>query len=234
MSQEQTANQAENTKFALVMAIGIIVLIGSVFVSYKYSQKQSSGIVLPGGVTYLGPSQTPAESASTPVPTKARELFTAGPDVKWSSHSGVIYPYSFSYPQTLTLVVFVNDPSDNVAISWGDILPQENILLNMEFIDKRDPKLVSQPKEEYVRNWYKFFPGLKGVAKVEPFVNTNGLKGYKASYINYANASPNTDVFFEIPDQPMMMIHMANGILDPLIFDRILDSVKWTTPKTSF
>lgn len=225
MEKEKDIDQPDFTKLAIATFIGVLILGGAVYAAYRYSQKQAGNIILPGGVTYLGPSPTTAVQ-----PPTAPLRFTASADVSWTAQGGKIYPYSFSHPSTLSLVVFPGDPTDSIAIAWGNLPPQHNILFNMELIDKRDEKLLNKPKIEFVRNWYKFFSGLKGVSSVQPFTNTNGLKGYKASYINYADASPNTDVFFELPNQPNIMLHMANGILDPVIFNRIIDSVKWTPP----
>lgn len=223
---ENGEEQLDIVKLSIITFAGILILSIAIFAAYKYSQRQSGNIVLPGGVTYLGPSPTPTFSVP---PTPTPHLFTSASDTEWKTYKGKIYPYTISYPSALTIVVFPDDPIDSVAIVWDNIPPQQNILLNMEFIDKRDSKLAIQPKVEYVRNWYKFFPGLKGVAKVGPFTNTQGLKGYKATYINLAGATPNLDVFFEIPGNNNHMIHLANGILDPTIFSRIIDSLKWNT-----
>lgn len=225
---EYETEQTDFTKLAIATIAGVIILGGAVYGAYRYSQRQSGNIVLPGGVTYLGPSPKP----ETTQPPTAPLRFTAPTDVSWIVFTGKKHPFTFSYPSTLTLVVFPNDDTDSVAISWGNIPAQQNVLLNIEFIENRDPKYINMPKIEYVRNWYKFFSGLKGVAKVEPFTNTGGLKGYKASYTNYSDASPNVDVFFEVPKDSKTMIHLANGILDPVIFDRILDSLKWNQPST--
>jgi len=226
MNSQESNEQPDFTKLAIATLVGVIILGGVLYAAYRYSQNQAGNIVLPGGVTYLGPSPSPFEKEKQPPTAPLR--FTAASDVEWKSHTGKIYPYSFAYPATLTLVVFPNDVTDSVAISWGNIPPQQNILLNFELIDKVDAKYVDLPKIEYVKNWYHYFSGLKGVAKVEPFTNTNGLKGYKAAYINFADTSPNTDIFFEVPDRRDLMIHIANGILEPKIFDRMIDSLKWT------
>ncbi len=224
---ENDEEQLDIVKLTVVTVAGILILSMAIFAAYRYSQRQSGNIVLPGGVTYLGLSPTPT-TTNLPVPTPRR--FTTASNTAWKTYQGKLYPYAISYPSTLTIVIFPDDPTDSVAISWENIPPQINILLNMEFIDKRDPDLTTQPKVEYVKNWYKFFSGLKGVAKVEPFTNTSGMKGYKANYINLSNATPNVDVFFEIPGNNTTLIHLANGILDPIIFDRILDSIKWVIP----
>lgn len=210
---------------AATILSALILISGALAVSYKYSQKQSSNIILPGGVTYLGPSPTGEPTVPpTPIPLPK---FTVTSDVKWKTQGGKIYPFTFSYPSTLKLVVFPGDTADSVAVSFNDKPPQQNILINMEFIDKRDPKLVTQEKLEYVRNYYKFFSGLKGTQNVEVFTNSAGLKGYRAVYINTVNQTPNTDIFFEVPGDPAKMIHMANGDLETSVFDKIADSMRW-------
>ncbi|KKS97775.1 MAG: hypothetical protein UV73_C0005G0052 [Candidatus Gottesmanbacteria bacterium GW2011_GWA2_43_14] len=210
-------------KIAVMTAGAAVILGGSLYAAYRYSLAKQGDIVLPGGTTYLGATPTGRVQPSTP-PLR----FTADATVPYKEHSGAIYPFSFSFPETLPLVVFTNDPTDSVAIAWGNIPPQQNILLNMELIEIREKTMVNKPKQEYVENWWKYFSGLKNVASVVPFTNIFGLKGYKASYVNYANTAPNVDVFFEVPGRNDLMIHMANGILDAAIFDRIVDSLKWT------
>ena len=228
-NQEQREDQ-DFAKLALATLAGVLILGGAVYAAYRYSQKQAGNIVLPGGVTYLGPSPNPPAGGTQPPTAPLR--FTAASNVDWKVYTGKIYPYTISYPSTLPLVIFPDDPMDSVALSWGNIPPQQNILLNMESIGKRDPSYTGKPKIEFVKNWYKYFSGLKGVSKAEPFTNTQGLKGYKASYLNWANQAPNVDVFFETPDESVM-INLANGILDSNIFDRIIDSVKWGKTKTT-
>lgn len=227
-TEKEQFDQPDFSKLVIATVVGVLLLGGAVYAAYRYSQKQAGNIVLPGGVTYLGPSPNPTSaSPAEKQPPTAPLRFTAASDVSWLKQSGKIYPYTFSYPSTLPLVVFPGDESDKIAIAWGNIPPQVNILINIEFIKSRDAKYLNMSKIEYVKNWYKFFSGLKGVKKVEPFTNTNGLKGYKASYIDLSDQTPNTNVFFEVPNDPNLMILLANGILDPQIFDRIVDSLSW-------
>lgn len=204
-------------KIVLGLLIGTLILGGITYAGYLYSQKYG------GKITPLPGKETPLVN-----PPTAPQRFTAGPDVPWVEFKGSLYPYSFKYPQTLTLAVFTGDPSDSVAIVWGNIPAEYNLLLNIENIPDRDPAYVGKI-EEYAYNWYRFFSGLTGVSSVEKFINANGLVGYKAIYINTAGQSPNTDIFFEIPGDPNKAIHIANGILDPLIFNRILDSLIYKT-----
>ena len=214
-------------RIILLSLAGIFIIGSTIYLSYLYSQRQSNNLILPGGVTYLGPSEKKNEG-QTQSPSTNPVRFTAPNTDNWKTHRGKIYPYSFSYPSSLPLVIFPDDTTDSVAISWNNIPPQINILLNMELIEKRDPKFMKQTKLEYVKNWYRFFSGLKGLAKVDQFTNINGLKGYKAIYINTLNQTPNVDIFFEVPTSSDKLIHLANGILDPSIFERLVDSLKWS------
>jgi hypothetical protein len=228
-----TTKQTDSLKLILIIIAGIILLAGAVFAAYRFSQGRAGDIVLPGGTTYLGPSPTtgPVQATSVQQPTSIPK-FTADASVPWRMQTGRIYPFSFSYPSTLSFVVFSNDPSDSFGIVWGNTPPQQNLLIYMEIFDPRNPALSSQPKIDYVKNWYKAWSGLKGVKSVEPFTNAQGLKGYKAQFINTAGATPNWDIFFEVPGKTNMMLHLANGILDQSVFDKIVDSIQWgaTTP----
>jgi hypothetical protein len=228
MEQDKIEKQPDAKKLAIATIGSIIILVAAIYAAYLYAQRQPGGIVLPAGTTYLGPSNTPVPPTATPAqPPTAPQRFSAPKDDKWNIWRGKLNPYVFSYPSSLILLIFPGDTTDSVAISWGNIPPQQNLLINMEYVDQRDSTYVTQPKIQYVRNWWKFFSGLRGVSKVEEFTNTQGLKGYKAQYINYMNATPNTDVFFEIPGNQNDLVHLANGILDPVLFDRIVDSVRW-------
>ena len=233
--ENMTAEQTNIVKLTLITLGSVLVLAVAVYAAYSYARSREGGIVLPGGTTYLGASPTPQgqQPAGDLAPTTPPLRFTADTTVPYKEYFGTAYPFSFSYPETLSLVTFPdNPPMDTIAIAWGKP-PQQNILLNIEILSERDKTYIDKSKQEFVENWWKFFTGLKGVAQVTPFTNVNGMKGYKAQYINWANESPNVDVFFEVPGRSDIMIHLANGILDQTIFDRIVDSLKWNTPTPS-
>lgn len=214
-------------KIALGLIIGSVVLGGVVYAGYLYTQKYGVNLTLPRGQTYLGKGSGFEELINPPT---APQRFTAGPDVQWIELKGRIYNYSLNYPETLILSIFPGDPSDSVAISWGNIPPERNIFLNVENIPDRDPAYIGKV-EEYARNWWQFFSGLTGIRSLEKITTTSGLTGYKAIYINTADQSPNVDIFFAIPGDPNKVIHIANGVLDTVIFNRIIDSLRWE-PKT--
>lgn len=58
---EKVNNPEDLKEIKLVVAVvsGVLILLLTLFISYRNSQKQSSAPIFPGGVTYLGPSPTP-------------------------------------------------------------------------------------------------------------------------------------------------------------------------------
>ncbi len=220
---EEKSENSLTPKLVASLVLAVLLIIVIVYTLIKLIQGKS-----------VIPSSTNPTPTAGPVQTQQIRRFTAPDDIAWKTTSGKIYPFSFSYPENMILNIFIGDVTDSVAVVWDNIPVQQNILFNIEFVDKRDPEAVDKPKIEFVKNWYKNFSGLIGLERIEKFTNTGGLVGYKAIYINTAGQTPNTDVFFELPNRPTLMLHVANGIIDPKIFDRIVDSVRWTpeTPAT--
>jgi len=187
------------------------------FLWFHFKKTPEMKIAIPAGQTYLGPPSTPGETASD------------AKNVAWRTWEGSLFPYAFSYPGNLSLTDFDNDPTDAVALIWGDRPPTQNVLLSVINLssDKQFAGYLTKPKKEFVENWWKAFPGLSGVSSVETFKNGKGLVGYKAQYKNKEGKTPNLDIFFEIPGKPELVIRIANGVLDSAVFDRIVDSVEW-------
>ncbi|MDP3888551.1 MAG: hypothetical protein Q8Q24_00760 [bacterium] len=224
------SEQPNFQKLAIGLFVGAAILGGVVYGGLKITKKVGNKIALPAGPNYLGDKAPDLNNLQNP-PT-APQRFTAASDVAWKQLKGKVYRYTLSYPESLPLGVFPNDQADAVAIVWGNIPAQANILLNVEKISDRNPKYAGKT-EEFVRNWWTAFSGLKGVKSVDKFTTASGLTGYKASYINAAGQTPNVDVFIQIPDDQNSLIHMANGILDPTIFDRMVDTLKYTASSPS-
>ncbi len=194
-------------RVSVLAAVITIILTVLVVLQYRTLAKKSGTIVIPGGNTYLG------KITPTPQPAGAGS---------WRDVRGKIYPYTFRVPETITLTSFDNNPFDIYAIVSSGIDPGSNVLIGI------DPK--ANPKEQkltYVQNWWKQFSGLKSVASIEQFTNANGLKGYKAVYVNSAGQTPNLDVFFEVPGYPQYVIHLASGSLNAATFAEIVNSVGW-------
>jgi hypothetical protein len=58
MDAASDQKQMELIKTATIIIFAILILFGALYASYAYSQKQKGDIILPGGVTYLGPTKT--------------------------------------------------------------------------------------------------------------------------------------------------------------------------------
>jgi hypothetical protein len=213
----------------IIIAAGVTMVILTIITigAYQYAKKRSGVVVLPGGITYLGPSIAPTSPPAPPAPSK----FTAAANVEWKDFKGKTRPFTFSYPSTLTLVTYPNDVTESVSFSWNNIPAQSNIMFRINDINATEPKMVpyiDKPKIEYVKNWWtQYTGGLKGVSSVTEFTNSKGMKGYKAKYLNHANQTPNDDIFFEVPGRTDLMIRFGNGQLDATVFDRIIDTFYW-------
>lgn len=224
----ETSGSADGNylKIGIVAVIAVAILTGITVFAYQYAKKRSSTTVLPGGTTYLGPGN---DQKNTPAPV-AETKFSISSTTPWITYDGKKFKYSFSYPNTLPIVVFPNDVTDSVAVSWNNIPPQNNILVRVIDIRTTEPKMVQyigQP-ETYVKNWWKQWSGLKGVKDVTQFVNAKGMTGYKAHFINNADQTPNEDVFFVVPGNSELMVRFGNGPLEQSVFDRIIDSFSWS------
>jgi len=198
-----------------------VVLTGIVLLAYLYSRPRVGTVVLPGGITYLGPTES-----ATPVSRVKRQVssekISVPTDSALATQTGKKYPYSFLYPSSLSLGVFPNDPFDAVTIFWGDTNPQENLLLRVETL-----KDTKKSKKDYVLDWWKDYTW-KGVSDITEFTNSKGLKGYRAKYLDSSGSSPFDHVFFEAPGRPELVIWLSGKMLEQGVFDKIVDSVTWS------
>lgn len=202
-------------KIIIGIVVGTLVLAGVIYAGSKIFQKNNSKLTLP-----IRNNEGTAENQETENPPTAPLRFTAADDVAWLTYIGKAY--SFSFPQGLVLQKFTNPP-DSVGIAWGNLDPKTNLLADIQSIAERSPQYAGKP-EEFVKNWWKLYSGLKGVLSTSKFTNANGLTGYKAIFINTAGQAPNVDIFIQLNGDKL--VHLANGVLDPGIFNRIVDSVK--------
>lgn len=214
-----TENIAKNKNVFIIVLSVTIVLTLALFASYRYAKEKTTAIVLPGGSTYLGPSETP----TSPVP-RGTSTIPIPENTKWTGYKGKLFPYSFSQPSSLSLGFFPDDPFDSVTIFWNNTNPSQNLLLRVENLNK-DPNMtgyINKSKKIYAENWWKQY-NYEGVGTVTQFTNSNGLIGYRARYrgLTYDN------IFLEVPNRPELVIWMSSKLLDQSTFDRIVDSVKW-------
>ncbi len=192
-----------------------IILFGGVLWAFQSARNRQGSVVLPGGITYIGPTPSPAE---VPLPIAT--------DMKWTERKGTIFPYTFQYPESLSLGIFPSDPYDSVTVFYDGTEANTNIFLRVEDLTKLNKKHYIGKPEEYARNWWKDY-NWKGVESVTAFTNSNGLKGYRAKYLNEKNETPYDHVFFEIPGKEDIIIWLSGRLFTSADFDRLVDSVSW-------
>lgn len=233
INEQHPPSKEQMWKMIAITLCVTLVLTLLVFASFFNAKKRSGELIFPAGITYLGTTATPAPEPSIP---ELGKKYSAQANAAWNVWTGKIYPYSFSYPETLPVTSFPNDPTDTVAVEWGTMRPQDNVLFNITKI--ADIEALKpyrwKPKKELVKNWWEQFSGLKGVSSVTEFTNSKKMKGYKAKYINLDGDTPNDDVFFDIPRRGDLVVRFGNGVLEADVFEKIIDSFEWkeATPST--
>lgn len=212
----------DRTRVWPMVGSAFLVLLGIVLLAYQYSRPRAGSIVLPGGITYLGP--TPPAQPAKPTP-----LFFADASVPWTTITSAMYGYTFSVPQTLTLEPFLTEEFDAYAITWNNVAKETNVLIGVEDLTRDDRKaaFVQKPKKDYIESFWARQYNLTGVRSIEAFTNAHGLKGYRVTFQTADGISPYDDVFFEVPGKPNLLIHLSHAILERAVFDRIVDSVAW-------
>lgn len=208
---------------ALLPALSIgIILILLVVIAFLSAQGRTSSLVLPGGITYLGPSTTvmptptPRNSAIIEIPTNAT----------WADYGGKKFPYHFSYPTSLSLGVFPNDPYDAVTVFLPGTDGSGNIFFRVDNLTLMNKPTYIGHTEQYARDWWKAY-AWKGVKSITKFTNSSGLVGYRASYTDTKGENPYDHIFFEVPKHKDLVIWLSGGLFDHATFEKIVDSVSW-------
>lgn len=227
MKEQNQIIISKETLQTVVIALGAFAILTIVTIaSFQYAKGQPVSIVLPNGLTYVGPSPT-AQTQNETYNTQSGKI-PVSEGVSWTTQTGKIFPYSFSYPSTLSLGVFPGDSFDSVTIFWGNTNPQENLLLRVEDLNKNAnmKQYINRPKKEYVNAWWKQYTW-KGVASISEFTNSKGMSGYRAKFKDTSGKTPYDNIFFEVPNKSNLVIWMSTKLLEPTVFDKIVDSVSW-------
>ncbi len=214
-------------KVGIIVSVIFIFLVLIIFTWHQWTVKRQSEVVLHSGVTYTGPTPTPG-----PNQPQQTDKFTAPEDEPKKTIKGQQYNYSFTVPESLELVRLDDNPYDIWAVKYGSIAPSSAVLIGVDNLQNNENlrQYINQPKIVYVENWWKQFGGLTGVSSITPFTNSNGLKGYKAKYTTRNGISGNDDIFFEVPTNKNLVIHLSNGVLSESVFDNIVDTLTWGEP----
>lgn len=203
--------------------LSAILLVG-VFFSYVSARQKTGTVVLPGGVTYLGPTPTVTQKSGDTSQTDGKIHVAQG--VTWRERTGVSFPYAFMYPETLALGVFPDDLYDSVTVFYQNTDANANIFFRVENLTTlKKQQYIGKPME-YAAIWWKDY-NWEGVEKVSAFTNSAGLKGYRATYRDNLGKTPYDHVFFEVPEKPNLVIWISGRLFAPDVFDRIIQSVTW-------
>lgn len=219
-------NESEIQKIlpAVFVSLFLIIIIG---VAVTHAKSTKGTIVLPGGITYLGPTPTPTPSNTAKFSTILDGQIPIADTAEWTEYTGKTLPYVFMYPNTISLGVFPNDPYDSVTVFYNGTEAQGNLFFRVEDLNLlQKSAFITKPKVEYVKQWWKDY-SWTGVSSVTPFTNAHGLVGYRAKYIDSNGQTPYDHVFFEIADRKHLMIWISGKLFPQKIFDRIVDSVNW-------
>jgi hypothetical protein len=234
--QDENEEAPEFSKIVFGLGLAIIVLGAIVYAGYTYSQKKSSKTVFPAG--YQTETKAVVANDWTKIDCNTEKFNSSNPwpyvlkcdRFKTDASTKMIYfvdkqaQFSIQLPNTLKTVEFPN----GLGVDYKGIPIQFNLLYNLDFASSRSGELKNLKGEEYVKNYWKAFPGVfSGVKSFEVIKNSNDETGFKAVY-NLANnvPPPGIDVFFELTPGSNDYVHFASGALDESVFNAIVGSYK--------
>jgi len=187
----------------VVVLVVFLAVIGGVY--YFVSKKNKGQQVFPAGINYLSPK---GEEAKKPVLLYDFAKLAESSD--WVTYKGKVYSYSFQHPKALAPLTLPNDKSDAVTFKVNELPPEQSLLLNVETVSSRDANLTGKP-EEFAKNYWKFFSGLKGLSKIESITNEKGMKGFKTKYIvKGSNAITSDNYFFVVESNNDILLHIGD------------------------
>ncbi len=205
------------------LSVGILVLflllVGGVY--WFVSKKSKGQVVFPAGINYTGNETTPAAQSQKPTYDYAK--FASA--TNWATFTSPKKQYTFQYPPEMIPLIFPGDANDTVTFNVSDVQARNNLMILVESISNYDPKLVGQA-ETFVKGYFKYFNGLKGLQDVASFTTQKGLVGWKTHFLTKAGVVGSDNYFFPLPGQPDKIIHV-NNVFPPEgqgVFTRLLNS----------
>lgn len=233
------------TRIIVGLVIAVVVLGGIVYASYTLTQKKPAGLTFPSGLKQPQ-AETPGAQQGTTVASVNCTINQPNPQNVWAyylkcdrlkttststwkdySNKDFTDPFSFSVPADFSTVEFGN----GIGIDYKEIGAANNLLYSIDLASSRSGEFKEMKGETYVKNYWRQYSGLTALKSYSAFSNQFNVKGYKAQYTNFANESPNEDIFFEFPSLAGSYVHFASGIIDQPVYDKIIDSFKWETKK---
>lgn len=223
------------SKVALGLLAGLVILGVVVYGAYTYSKKGGQ-TVLPSGfpaaqtvapvtLANLDCAKTTKSDPNNPWPYYIKcSPFRVSTDTKWVPFTENTHGFSFDLPESLKTSAYPN----GLGVSYNEIQPQNNLLYSLDQASSRSGEFKSMTIANYPENYWRQFSGLTSLKSVTRFTNSKNVKGARAMYVNVANETPSTEVFFEFPTKPGDFVHFGTGILSIEVFNTIVDSFKFT------
>lgn len=221
---EEVVIPKDFAKMAIVSVVAAALLFGLTLLAYRHANSRPGNIILPGGITYLGPSPTVAPVTGP----GGIELYRAEESDPTKTWEGSVYPYTFEYPESLNLGLFPGDEYDSVTQFWKDTNANENIILRVEDLTKTSETraFIGKPLEEYARFWGSQYVWTD-LDNASDFTNGQGLKSL---WVKFKDASGNVsgdNYFLAVPGKPEIIIWMSPKYIEPKTFDRLVNSLAW-------
>lgn len=248
MSDEEKKHEEEApdfTKIIIGLVIAVVVLGGIVYASYSLTQKKAGGQTFPAGFNLSG-ADSPGAKQGTTIASVNCSITEPNPENYWAyylkcdrfkttsnstwkdfTNKDFENDFSFSLPSDLSIAIYPN----GVGINYKELEAANNLLFSVDIGSSRSGEFKEMKGDNYVKNYWRQYSGLISLKSYEAFTNQFNVKGHKAQYLNFANESPNQEVFFEFPGDLGSYVHFASGVLDQTVFDKIIDSFKWDTKK---
>lgn len=226
MGEQKLSQDSSNKYFLTLLSIGILVvflaLVGGIY--WWVSQKSKGQVVFPAGINYTG-NETPAPAQQPQRPQYDYEKMAGS--ANWADFTSSKEQYTFQYAPEMIPLIFPGDANDAVTFDVSEIPAQFNLMVLVETISNYDPKLTGR-QEEFVRNYWKFFGGLKALDSIETYETENGLRGWKAKYITQTDVVGSENYFFTMTGKPDKIIHVNNIFPKEgqAVFTRLLNSLE--------
>ena len=229
MNEQKPPQESTTTtnNYLVILSIGILVvflaLVGGVY--WWVSKKSKGQIIFPAGINYTG-NETPAPTQQPQRPTY--DYLKLASDSNWIDFTSPQGQYAFKYPPGMIPLIFPGDVNDTVTFDVADVPAQFNLMVLVETISSYDAKLRGRP-EDFVRNYWNFFSGLKGLNDIEIYQTDKGLQGWKVRYVTQAGGVGSDNYFFTIRRQNDKILHVNNIFPSEgqAVFTRLLNSLEY-------
>lgn len=232
MTEQSSVEKDSMSKNSLAfLSVGILVafllLVGGVY--WFVSKKSKGQVVFPAGINYTGTEGTPPPAQNQPPQYDYAKMASAA---NWADFTSSKKQYIYQYPPEMIPLIFPGDANDASTFNVSNVPAQLNLMVLVETISAYQAKLganLTGKQEEFVRNYWKIFGGLKGTKNITAFTTEKGLKGWKVNFITQSDTVGTDNYFFVIPNQDDKVIHVNNifPAEGQTVFNRLLNSLDY-------